>query len=146
MLAPVYGPGLFLYGFFIGSAFVSLVLVGIFAYFYAKSDFQLARHLQQMLDEKEAALKETYLTHANLEEKYAFAYTLTLIQQFLLEEMDETNLLTRITDIIQGSRAVIAVPSSVWTRTIPSGSRLHPGNNSRRTSPSLSSGRTVWWR
>lgn len=102
LLAPVYGPGLFLYGFFIGSAFVSLVLVGIFAYFYAKSDFQLARHLQQMLDEKEAALKETYLTHANLEEKYAFAYTLTLIQQFLLEEMDETNLLTRITDIIQG--------------------------------------------
>ena len=102
LLAHVYGPGPAVYGFFIGTGFFCLVLVGVFTYFYAKSDYELARHLQQMLAEKEAALKETYLTQASLEEKYAFSYTLTLIQQFLLEEMDETNLLTRITDIIQG--------------------------------------------
>ncbi|HHW12581.1 MAG TPA: diguanylate cyclase [Firmicutes bacterium] len=102
ILAPIYGMDPVFYGFIVGSAFFSLVFVGVFAYFYAKSDFRLSRHLEQMLAEKEAALKETYLTHANLEEKYAFSYTLTLIQQFLLEEMDETNLLTRITDIIQG--------------------------------------------
>lgn len=102
VLADVYGSGPAPYGVFIGSALFCLVLAGVFTYFYAKSNFHLARHLQEMLDEKEAALKETYLTHANLEEKYAFSYTLTLIQQFLLEELDETNLLTRITDIIQG--------------------------------------------
>lgn len=102
LLAPVYGPNPLIYGFFVSSALACLIVVGVFAYFYAKSDFQLDRNLQQMLDEKEAALKETYLTHANLEEKYAFFYTLTLIQQFLLEEMDETNLLTWITDIVQG--------------------------------------------
>jgi len=88
--------------FSVSATVIGLVLAGIFTFFYARSDRRLAHHLQRMLDEKEVVLKETYLTQTSLEEKYAFSYTLTLIQQFLLEEMDETKLLTRITDIIQG--------------------------------------------
>lgn len=95
-VAPVFA------GFSVLMAVTSLGLSGIFTNLYAKSDLNLAKHLQQMLDEKEAVLREASLTHANLEEKYAFSYTLTLIQQSLLEEMDEANLLSRITDIIQG--------------------------------------------
>lgn len=91
-----------IYQFAFITALICLGLMGYFTNLYAKSELQLANHLQQMLDEKEAVLKEASLTHANLEEKYAFAYTLTLIQQSLLEELDEANLLTRITDIIQG--------------------------------------------
>ena len=81
---------------------VSIGLIGFLAASYSSTDRQLTSRLQKMLKEKEEVLKETYLTQADLEEKYAFSYTLTLIQQFLLEKMDEENLLTNITDIIQG--------------------------------------------
>ena len=83
-------------------ALLSILLSGLLAFSYSKTDHHLTHRLEEMLNEKETVLEETHLTHAKLEEKYAFAYTLTLIQQFLLEELDEENLLTRITDIIQG--------------------------------------------
>ncbi|NLW56401.1 MAG: GGDEF domain-containing protein [Firmicutes bacterium] len=83
-------------------ALASILLIGFLAASYSSTDQQLTSRLQKMLIEKEAVLKESYLTQADLEEKYAFSYTLTLIQQFLLEEMDEENLLTNIADIIQG--------------------------------------------
>jgi len=90
------------YGLSLFTAYTSLALMGLFTNLHSKSELRLAKNLQQMLDEKEVVLKKAFLTQASLEEKYAFAYTLTLIQQSLLEEMDEANLLTRITDIVQG--------------------------------------------
>lgn len=88
--------------FLVFFALSSIGLIGFLAASYSSTDRQLTSSLQRMLKEKEDVLKEIYLTQADLEEKYAFSYTLTLIQQFLLEEMDEENLLTNITDIIQG--------------------------------------------
>jgi diguanylate cyclase (GGDEF)-like protein len=102
ILGTTFIPATYFYRFSVSVAVISLILAGIFTFFYTRSDRRLAHHLQQMLDEKEVILKETYVTHTNLEEKYAFFYTLTLIQQFLLEEMDENKLMTRITDIMQG--------------------------------------------
>ncbi|HEY8393127.1 MAG TPA: sensor domain-containing diguanylate cyclase [Capillibacterium sp.] len=101
-LAQLAGRDALLSGLSLLTVMAGLGLMGYFTNLYAQSDLHLANHLQQMLDEKEAVLKEASLTHAKLEEKYAFAYTLTLIQQSLLEESDEANLLSRITDIIQG--------------------------------------------
>lgn len=99
-------PGLgytsFSFAFPVLFALAIILLAGLMAASYSETDRHLTFRLQEMLKEKEAVLKETYLTHADLEEKYAFSYTLTLIQQFLLKETDEENLLANITDIIQG--------------------------------------------
>ncbi len=79
-----------------------LLFSGFLATTYAKIDSSMTRNLEEMLLEKEEALNQTHLTRTKLEEKYAFFYTLTLIQQFLFQELDETKLFANTTDIIQG--------------------------------------------
>ena len=79
-----------------------LLFSGILATSYAKIDSSMTRNLEEMLLEKEEALKQTHITRTKLEEKYSFFYTLTLIQQFLFQELDEAKLFANTTDIIQG--------------------------------------------
>jgi diguanylate cyclase (GGDEF)-like protein len=89
------GIGIFLSLFFI-------ILASLTALFRSRQAEDLIQNLEQLLHEKERNLKQLYEVNAALEEKYAASYTLSLIQQYLLHEMQDPKLLEKITDIIQG--------------------------------------------
>lgn len=89
------GIGIFLSIFFI-------ILASSMAVTRSRQAENLIKNLEQLLDEKERNLEQLHKVNAALEEKYAASYTLSLIQQYLLHEMQEPKLLEKITDIIQG--------------------------------------------
>lgn len=87
--------GIFLSVFFI-------ILASLMAFIRSRHAEDLIRNLERLVDEKERNLQQLHKVNAALEEKYAASYTLSLIQQYLLHEMQEPKLLEKIADIIQG--------------------------------------------
>ena len=87
-------------GFFLSLLFI--ILAYYTALLRSRQAEDLIQNLEQLLHEKERNLKQLYEVNAALEEKYAASYTLSLIQQYLLDEMQDPKLLEKITDIIQG--------------------------------------------
>ena len=87
-------------GIFLSLLFI--ILASSMAFIRSRQAEELIQNLEQLLHEKERNLKRLYEVNAALEEKYAASYTLSLIQQYLLDEMQDPKLLEKITDIIQG--------------------------------------------
>jgi len=84
------------------AAFSALVFAAILTYFLSQQDKKYMESMINVLQEKEDHVKRLNEVNASLEEKYAASYTLSLIQQYIHQELYESKLLTKIIDIVQG--------------------------------------------
>lgn len=80
----------------------ALLFTAALSYLLSKQDYHYIISMRDILHEKEDHLKALNEVNASLEEKYAASYTLSLIQQYIHQELYESKLLTKITDIVQG--------------------------------------------
>lgn len=82
--------------------YLTIILIGYHTYALFRVNQQLISRMEVTLAENKKKIRHLYESNTTLEEKYASSYTLTLIQQYIFQELNESQLLMKITDIIQG--------------------------------------------